>query len=216
MSSPASCETSDQSLQPVPTVKECFDSDEIDTQIGAVLTRVPLEQDDCPICKEPFEIPATTAPCGHKFDLVCIYTWAFQTPDAAPTFCPICRVELVEIRHYWDNSYNGPAESNPDPQLVVITLGRNLDEAILPGMTDRQIHAAHERHRLRSLGRRHRSCTMLPQAQNFVCKLPEYFFPCSSDSRVLMSLLNDIELPRHSERVVKLARRPENFLFRQC
>lgn len=175
MSSPASIEDLDESVQQGNISEIGVESEQVGSQIGAPLTRVPSENDYCPICREPFDIPATAAPCGHKFDLLCIYTWASQARDSALAFCPICRGLIVAIKHHWNSSYSGTGELNPDLQPVYIPLWRNFDEAILPRMTGRQIHAARERQRLRGLPRKTRSCTMLPQPQNFWVKHGKYF-----------------------------------------
>jgi len=156
---------------------EGADSEQIDNNIGSVLTRVPSEADTCPICKEPFENQAKVLPCGHKFDVTCILSWVNQTPrGAGPTLCPICRGQMLEIRHYPINPHNSPAKSTPNPQLVVINLQRDLDEIILPGMTEREVHAAQERRRLRGLERRREVYRiMLPQPQDFWVKRRKYF-----------------------------------------
>ena len=112
----------------------------------------------CPICLEPFDNAAQVIPCFHQFDLGCIRQWLRTTIGGM--WCPLCRTDVDEVRHNFTAA----------GQFTTVSVYEIVDDdAVLPGMTNREIHAARERRRVRG-----RERTYIRMAKTWPRYTPSY------------------------------------------
>lgn len=117
-------------------------TEQVDSQID--------DSTHCAICLEGLGDKAVVMPCGHQFDKLCISHW-IRCPGVAAKQCPLCRVRMRELGHTFDDQGNFRMErAGPVIPLPLQAEDEGpSDEDITPGMSERDRHAARERHRLR-------------------------------------------------------------------
>jgi hypothetical protein len=117
-------------------------TEQVDSQID--------DSTHCAICLEGLGDKAVVMPCGHQFDRLCISHW-IRCPGVAAKQCPLCRVRMRELRHTFDDQGNFRMErvGTVIPVPLQAEDEGPSDEDITPGVSERDRHAARERHRLR-------------------------------------------------------------------